>query len=518
MANVKSFVRRIFRSGSDKNELAHQRLRRAVAHAKPRQVAELLEQGASPVWRNEREPQSLNALLLACERGDAHMLNLLLDWFFHERALLSLWGPQMYCMVIRHGHWQAFLRLHQRNVPQTYAEDQSRSLAMVAPKLPAPVFVAAESGQHQILAFLLRQQPLAWSDYEFGGHSLLSIASKHGHYECVEVVLASMIPTPDAMDFAVDCARRNRQAHVLVLLTSCLPEYNAPLDDAFKPPASQSLPASGAFLYQSNKSVRSTGSSLEDFAMLRAASRAGHHRGSLAETDVLSDGDDDDDERRRSSAWLCRPSDPVLGDAMPFSGNSDEAAYERGDPNRQTMDGFAILEAARRADARAKRQASDNDDDLQNHTSSGEVTWSSSSSLPLSSAFDDAEEDDDERWYAMKPDDVPAPIKSNESASSSTSTDPFTDFDGTFHDEPAAAADGKAADKYEEDAPEYDALPPAPVSAPLPQHYVVLPYVVPPVPAPPASHKVISIRSSNFRSYRTLPSITEERQTMVEHE
>lgn len=518
---VSRLVRRLFRPRDDAHH-AHLKLRRAVTHARPRQVAELLELGASPVWADDREP---NALLLACQRGDAHVLNLLLDWFFPHRALLAEWGPPMYCTVVRAGHWDAFLRLQQRNVPQSSEGDDA--------KLPLPVFVAAESGRQQILAFLIRQQqPPRWREYAFGGHSLLSIASKHGHYECVEVLLANMVPTADTMDFALDCARKHRQAHVLVLLTSCLPEYNSAHPDAvFKPPH--------------NLSSKHSSTSSGDCPMLCAPGR-GPHRGSLAETDVMSECDENDLERRSSSssAWLNASDDdardPLLDYGMPFSNESDEAAYRRYDPNRETMDGFALLAAAREADARAKGRGS-SERELQRQTSSGERTWDSSSP-PLSSET----EEDDERWYAPKlSEDLILPyIKSNTSTNSDASTDPFTDFDGTFHDADADADTTNTAapesapqqlleslvvptqqqqqQQYHPPPHQQKQQPQQQYQSPQQQPYVLppppAPVVQPLFPAPPVSHKVISIRSSNFRSYRTLPSIQEELHPAAEHE
>lgn len=515
MTKVARLVRRLFRH-RDNEQHAHLKLRRAVANAKPREVASLLENGASPVWRTDTDGHELNALLLACQRGDVHVLNLLLDWFFPRRPLLNEWGPPMYCMVIRAGHWDAFLRLHERNVPQTSSADAST-------KLPLPVFVAAESGRHQILAFLLRTQPHGWRAYEFGGHSLLSIASKHGHYECVEVLLASMVPTADAMDFALDCARKHRQAHVLVLLTSCLPGYNTHVaaDDA------AAFPAPSSAVSKAPSSTSSAG----DIPILGVPRGHHHHRGSLAETDVMSDSDGEQEERER------RSSNPLYG--MPFSNESDEAAYQRYHPERATMDGFALLSAARDADERAKSRAavdsereSENENDLR-HASSGELTWDSVSS-----------EADDERWYAMKlSEDLILPyIKSNTSTNSDASNDPFTDFDGTFHDAEDEADDALSTSVSEQEAVETS--PPSPQSTPeqlsplyqepqpqpQPQPQQLLQYfqLPPPPPSqpvvlplfqtPPASHKVISIRSSNFRSYRTLPSIQEEHHPAADHE
>lgn len=515
MAKVTNLVRRMF--GKD---ALHLKLRRAVAQRKPRQIAELLEQGASPVFRSAQDkPQQINALLLACQQGDAHIVNLLLDWFFHQRALLSHWGPQMYCMTIRSGHWKAFLRLHQRNVPQ-HVHDRETS------RIPAPIFIAAESGQHQILSFLISQSAPEWRSYEFGGHSLLSIASRHGHYECVEVLLANMIPTVDMMDLAVDCARKHRQAHVLVLLTSCLPEYNSNPSQVYKPSYNLSSDRSSQDLSRC---------SLDDFAMLQR--QRGHHRGSLAETEVMSEYDEHDLERR-SSAWgTQRYSDEqdlqLSSDyGMPFSNDSDEAAYQRYNPNRQTMDGFALLQAAREADARKKERMASTGEaeprDFENRQrSSGELTWDSSSSSPPVSS-----EEDEERWYAMKSTDelIHPYIKSNTSSCSSSSTDPFTDFDGTFH----AAAEEQVASwrftkKRQQQQPEPKrerelvmALPPSPISQPQKSQSM---QPLPPisgslvhVPTPPVSYKLISIRSNNFRSYRTLPSIKEERSPAVEQD
>uniref|UniRef100_K3XAB0 Uncharacterized protein n=1 Tax=Globisporangium ultimum (strain ATCC 200006 / CBS 805.95 / DAOM BR144) TaxID=431595 RepID=K3XAB0_GLOUD len=458
---VTHLVRKLF----GKHDL-HLRLRRAVQQSKPRQIATLLEEGASPVWTSDKpRKHELNALLLACQQGDAHILNLLLDSFFHQQEALAVWGPRMYCMVIRSGHWKAFLQLHKRNVPKVPTHDSAHTI-------PSPIFVAAENGQHQILTFLIRQNPLEWRNYEFNGHSLLSIASKYGHYECVEVLLANMLATGEKMDFAIDCARKYHQAHVLVLLTSCLPEYSSHSQDMYKPNSRSSLSSSfGEF----SRPLR------------------GHHRGSLAETE----DSDDNDLERRSSTWMFSDEKESLY-GMPFSNESDEAAYQRYNPNRQTMDGFGLLQAARDAEARKKAQAtglrhSDDNIGFQRQSSSGELTWDSSS--PPDSL------DEDARWYAMNPaEEIIHPyIKSN--TSSNSEGDPFSDFDGTFHTMEQHPPPAKV--KTQEYTRETSYVPPPPAPQPLL------------IQTPPVSNKVISIRSQNFRNFQTLPSIKEERQTLL---
>lgn len=480
---MKNLMRKIF----GKDDL-NMRLRRAVQQGKPRQIATLLEQGASPVWTSAKpQKHELNALLLACQQGDAHILNLLLDSFFRERALLAVWGPHMYCMVIRSGHWKAFLQLHKRNVPKIPAHE-------FAKKIPSPIFIAAESGQHQILTFLIRQYPLEWRNYEFNGHSLLSIASKYGHYECVEVLLANMIATGETMDFAVDCARKHRQAHVLVLLTSCLPEYNSNPQDVFKPS------------YHLSNNSRSSSSSMDEFSQLRP----NRHRGSLAETEVMSEYDENDLERRSSTWMYSDEKDPLLYGA-PFSNESDEAAYQRYNPNRQTMDGFGLLQAAREAEERKRTEAGGrrhSHGEFERQTSSGELTWDSSSP-PVSS-------EEDERWYAFNPtDETTHPyIKSN--TSSNSDGDPFSEYDGTFHpieQQKPTEQKGVMARK-----PEAKCTPLPPQPAPSPQPLPPLSNSLLHIQTPPVSHKVISIRSQNFRSYQTLPSIKEERLPGAEQE
>ncbi|EEY68733.1 uncharacterized protein PITG_19108 [Phytophthora infestans T30-4] len=258
MTKVSKFMRKLFRKESEEegSRGLQLRLRKAVTLGKARQVAALLDEGASPVWmenettsrrrfrRRDSYPCQLNALLLACRCGDDDVLSLLLDAFFEEPQVLAHFSRAMYCLVVRHGHWKAFQRLQQRRVPMTSVSSRSSTdstesptsvastqllseaaMEHVSSKLPLPIFVAAEHGRHHILAYLLDHYPHDWAQYTFDGHSLLSVATINGHYECVRVLLDRQVATGRSLDAAVALARRHRQAHILVLLTSCLPEF-----------------------------------------------------------------------------------------------------------------------------------------------------------------------------------------------------------------------------------------------------------------------------------------------------
>ncbi|GLE11311.1 hypothetical protein PINS_up023677 [Pythium insidiosum] len=106
------------------------------------------------------------------------------------------------------------------------------------------------------------------------------------------------------LEFAIDCARQHRQAHVLVLLTSCLPEFSAPTSDVdsdsfLDGPFDRDRAIFSALFANRNggNNSNSTGSGNgKPFNKLQ-------HRGSLAETDIVDDFDDDE-RQRRSSAWL----------------------------------------------------------------------------------------------------------------------------------------------------------------------------------------------------------------------
>ncbi|ETI33211.1 hypothetical protein F443_20073 [Phytophthora nicotianae P1569] len=267
MTKVSKFMRKLFRkdSGEEGYRGLQLRLRKAVTLGKARQVAALLDEGASPVWmedethsrrryrRRDSCPCQLNALLLACRCGDDEVLSLLLDAFFEEPQVLAHFSRAMYCLVIRHGHWKAFHRLQQRRVPMTSVSSRSSTDSTSSPtsvtstrllseaamdhassKLPMPIFVAAEHGRHHILAYLLDHYPHNWAQYKFDGYSLLSVATINGHYECVRVLLDRQVATGRSLDAAVALARRHRQAHVLVLLTSYLPEFASDPEPVYK--------------------------------------------------------------------------------------------------------------------------------------------------------------------------------------------------------------------------------------------------------------------------------------------
>ncbi|GLD94043.1 hypothetical protein PINS_up002654 [Pythium insidiosum] len=295
MGKVKAFMRRML---SQEHRL-HLKLRKAVAQRKRRAVAVLLDAGASPTWLSDAslEAQETNALLLACHIGDENILNLLLNALFLDPQAVHPWATQMFHTVIANGHWLAFRCLYDRGVPLEPASNLRGSL-------PSPAFVAAEHGQSRILQFLVRKDPISLSAYTFYGHSLLSIAAKCGQYECVQVLLSQIMVDHAMLEFAIDCARQHRQAHVLVLLTSCLPEFSAPTSDVdsdsfLDGPFDRDRAIFSALFANRNggNNSNSTGSGNgKPFNKLQ-------HRGSLAETDIVDDFDDDE-RQRRSSAWL----------------------------------------------------------------------------------------------------------------------------------------------------------------------------------------------------------------------
>ncbi|CAH0480801.1 unnamed protein product [Peronospora belbahrii] len=262
MTKVSKFVRKLFRKDDEGLQL---RLRKSVTLRKCRQVAALLEAGASPVWiadephisrrsrRRDWAPSQLNALLLACRYGDVEILTLLLNALSEEPQVVAHFSRAMYCLVIRHDHWRAFQLLQQRRMPlgsvssrsSTDSTGSEKSIASTQPlfaaamehfssKLPMPIFVAAEHGRHQILSCLLDHYPHNWAHYTFEGQSLLSVATINGHFECVKVLLERDVVTSKGVDAAVATARRHRQAHVLVLLTSYLPEFEFDPEPVYK--------------------------------------------------------------------------------------------------------------------------------------------------------------------------------------------------------------------------------------------------------------------------------------------
>jgi hypothetical protein len=308
----------------------HKKLRKATANGKLRNVADLLDAGASPTWMEEGvdSTDEMNALLLACHGGRVEIIDLMLDAFFDAPQILNLWGRHMYCVVIRSGHWEAFRRIYDRKVPL----DSGGSMRS---KLPAPMFIAAESGQSQILQFLIRNHPHDAVGYSFNGHSLLSIASKNGHYDCVEVLLSMFVVTDEMLDFAMDVARTHSQAHVLVLLTTCLPQYNSnprPLMSSRHSSVTLSLDKDSSynslFGHSSTKPQRSSQSQKPHH----------HNRWSLADTDILSDYGDERDrgssvsqqlQRRSSSMWLYPQSGRDLVVYDPYlESDDDEMAYD----------------------------------------------------------------------------------------------------------------------------------------------------------------------------------------------
>ncbi|TDH68939.1 hypothetical protein CCR75_005269 [Bremia lactucae] len=307
MTNVATLIRKLFRKDSSE-VIGHSgvrgmqlRLRKAVAMGKFRQVAKLLDLGASPVWIEDEThlqrhryagPCRLNALLLACQRGDEEVLSLMLDVLLAEPQVLAHFSSAMYCLVIRHNHWKAFQQLQQRGVPMaapslkssTDIRDSISSTQLVnltswerpRSKLPLPIYVAAEHGRHYIMAYLLDNYQHDWVNYTFKGHSLLSVATSNGHYDCVRVLLAHQIATKRSLEASIALARRHWQAHILVLLTSYLAELDYVLQQD-----SQSSQAANSRI-NANKVIE-----------LRRST----YRGSI--TDTV--GSDFDDEFRRSS-------------------------------------------------------------------------------------------------------------------------------------------------------------------------------------------------------------------------
>ncbi|KAG2521854.1 hypothetical protein JM16_006097 [Phytophthora kernoviae] len=304
-------------------------------------------------------------------RGDVEVLTMLLDAFFEEPNVLKHFSRAMYCIVIRHDHWQAFQRLQQRRVPISSVSSESLDppTSVVSPrllssaaaensssKLPLPIFVAAEYGRHHILSFLLKHYPREWTDYIFDGHSLLSVAAKNGHYECVKVLLDRHATTGRSLDAAVATARRHRQAHVLVLLTSYLPEYHSDPEPVYK---------------SFSERLSSNADNVADFTnqsmQWNITGNRVRGRGSIAET-VTSEFDDDN---RRNSILVSSPIryNPVeemsrteemriraemereqrqIGMMWLLDGREPiEEMQRRVDPLGLSSDGFAVLKSAR---------------------------------------------------------------------------------------------------------------------------------------------------------------------------
>nr|CCA21949.1 conserved hypothetical protein [Albugo laibachii Nc14] len=262
----------------------HVRLRKAVKNGQVRQVADLLDAGASPIWNEHAIKQSphnisvknMNALLLACQQGDIQIVDLILNACQRRnKPSKHYWGYAMYCVSIRFDQWQVFMRLEQRGYKFDFSVQNDNLDRAKDGNEPLPIFLAAQLGQLHFLKHLLAQQSLDWPNYHFCGHTLLSVASLNGHYECVGYLLTTTEDIPSkAMNLAVHCAQIRRQAHVLVLLTSCLPQYGGSMSGA------------------SFKSIPEC-------------------RNSLAETEVLSNGDWDEE---RPSLFSWQGSDEELDD------------------------------------------------------------------------------------------------------------------------------------------------------------------------------------------------------------
>ncbi|KAL4099956.1 hypothetical protein PRIC1_007753 [Phytophthora ramorum] len=394
MTKVSKLMRKLFHKDSADTNGFHGgrslqlRLRKAVTLGKTRQVAALLDEGASPIWmedepnprhrfrRRDADGCQLNALLLACRQGDDEVLSLLLDAFFEEPQGLAHFSRAMYCLVIRHGHWKAFQRLQQRRVPMISLSSRSSTDSTSSPtsvsssqllstvaiensssKLPMPIFVAAEHGRHHILAYLLDHYPHDWTHYMFEGHSLLSVATVNGHYECVRVLLDRDVATARAIDVAVAMARRHRQAHVLVLLTSYLSTFAPDPEPVFKsyvpPPPSNNENHATDFACQPIQwpsqvtRIRGRGSIAETVAsefdddsrrssLLAIGSPINYNTEDMNRVEEMRQRAEVDREQRQSGMmWFLDGREPV------------EEMQRRVDPYGLNSDGFAVLRSAR---------------------------------------------------------------------------------------------------------------------------------------------------------------------------
>ncbi|KAG7385895.1 hypothetical protein PHYPSEUDO_000957 [Phytophthora pseudosyringae] len=508
MTKVSKFMRKLFRkdSGGDDAGLEgvqgdrglHLRLRKAVTLGKARQVAALLDEGASPVWmedeahsrhrfrRRDSDPCQLNALLLACRRGDDEVLSLLLDAFFEEPQVLAHFSRAMYCLVVHHGHWKAFQRLQQRRVPLVSLSSRSSTGSTSSPtsvastqllseaamehassKLPMPIFVAAEHGRHCILTYLLDHYPHDWAAYTFEGHSLLSVATINGHYECVRVLLDRQVATGRALDAAVAMARRHRQAHVLVLLTSYLPGFDSDPELVYKsypyaeaPPsytASNATDVSCPQLQWPNQvtRVRGRGSIVETVAsefdddsrrssLLAISSPINYSKpaedmGRVEEMRVRAEMQRE--QRQSGVMWFLDGREPV------------EDMQRRVDPYGASADGFAVLQSAR-------------------------------DTAPRSSNTSSYQEE--ESWYAVKP---------------SERNQHHDDLLASNDDEEENAYDSMFSSHEGEGSNVSDELPPVSEERPTPPRSSPF--------RPGRSRKLISVRSRGFQQHRLLAAIEE---------
>jgi ankyrin repeat protein len=510
MTKVSTFMRKIFRRDSGDAAVdmygfhgdrgLNLRLRKAVAQSRVRQVAALLDEGASPIWmedeahkrrfrRRHSDSCQLNALLLACRGGDVEVLSLLLDAFFDEPEVLAHFSRAMYCLVIRHDNWKAFQRLQQRRVPMISISSRSSTDSTSSPssdsfsqllsvvamensssKLPMPLFVAAEHGRTYILNYLLDHYPHDWAHYTFEGHSLLSIATINGHYECVRVLLERQVATGRSLDASVDYARRHRQAHVLVLLTSYIQEFASEPEPVYKsiteapPPSNNNRAKDFACqpLQWPNQVTRIRG------------------RGSIAET-VASESDEDS---RRSS--LLAISSPINCNNHAEGGNRVEEMRRRAelereqrqsgmlwfldgrepvedmqrrvDPYGVSSDGFAVLRSAR------------------------DPAHAPSSNSSYASSYQE-----DESWYAVK---------------SSDKDRQHDDLLQSDEEEEESSYESMFSVHEDEAANDYHALPPVSEEKPKPPHRSS------PL-RPGRSRKLISVRSHGFQQHRFLAAIEE---------
>ncbi|GMF18072.1 unnamed protein product [Phytophthora fragariaefolia] len=505
MAKVSKLMRKLFRrdsgggaafDGAAKDRGLQIRLRKAVTLGKARQVADLLDLGASPIWMEDESKSrrfrrrysdtcELNALLIACQTGNVEILSLLLDAFFEEPQVLAHFSRAMYCLVIRHDHWKAFHTLQQRRVPMSSMSSRSSSDDTSSPtsvastrllsvaamentgsKLPMPIFMASEYGRHHILGYLLDRYQFDWAHYNFEGHSLLSVATINGHYECVRVLLERQVATGRAIDASVAIARRHRQAHVLVLLTSFLPEYASdpePIDKSYAPPSSNNANDVDDFSCQPQQwpsRMRGRGSIAETVAsefddvrrssLLAISSPINYDRveGGSRVDEMRARAEMHRERRQSGMMWLLDGREPI------------EEMQRRVDPHGVSSDGFAVLRSAR-------------------------------APAPSSSSSYSSYSQEEESWYAVKPKD--------QNRKHSDLLADHDDEEENSYEAMFSVHDHEVNNNPEDELPPLSAEMQLPMSAPRSS----------PVVRSGRSHKLISVRSRGFHQYRQLAAIEE---------
>lgn len=256
-----------------------------------------------------------------------------------------------------------------------------------------PIFVAAEYGRHHILSYLLDRYRHDWAHYTFEGHSLLSVATINGHYECVRALLGRQVVTARSIDASVAIARRHRQAHVLVLLTSYLPEYASDPEPVYKSFAPQPPSSNNA-------------NHVNDFCPNRMRGRV-----SIAET-VASEFDDDG---RRSS--LVAISSPIN-----FNRSEDASRVEqmrtRAEMQRELrQSGMMWLLDGREPIEEMQRPV-----DPHGVSSDGfAVLRSARDPAPVSNSSYSSSSQEEESWYAVKPSDKSRDLLSDQEEEEETS-------------------------------------------------------------------------------------------------